>query len=64
MGKTEDIVTQDPFFPSYESSAKQAGANFVTVPFEIDKEGTWSFDFALLEELLNEETKMFLLCNP
>ena len=62
----EAILTATPIYPPFMSAPQFANRHLVTIPL-IQLEGTWSWDFEKLEQLLADNSlniKLLLLCNP
>ncbi len=66
LGLTEpgdEIITQTPIYPPFLSSITDYGRIAKTNPMQHSSAG-WLLDFAQLETLVTNKTKLLMLCNP
>jgi cystathionine beta-lyase len=59
----EEVMTCTPVYYPFLGVHKDAGAELLTVD-HVFADGRWEFDWAKMEEVVSEKTKVFLLCNP
>ena len=62
-GEDESVLTCTPIYPPFLHVHRDANLSLTTVPY-IMSEGTWTFDWAGLEQAVTPSTKIFLLSNP
>lgn len=58
----DEVIVQDPFFPSYEVALRLAGARMVTVPLRQERE--FIIDPEDLEARITKKTKLLVLISP
>lgn len=58
------ILIQPPVYPPFFDAPRHAGARAVFSPIEADKSGEYRIDFSAFEAAIEEDTRLFLLCNP
>lgn len=58
-----DVITTTPNYSMLLSAPKKAGKNLITSSLKVVN-GRYEIDFEDLENKVNDETKIFLLCNP
>ena len=63
--KGDEVICFEPMFPMYLDHAEFAGGRVNGVPLELDEQGVWKFDPAVLREKLSKTTsKVFLFNTP
>lgn len=60
----ESILMQPPVYPPFFKAPKYAEARGVYNPIDKDEHGTYRVDLNAFDEVLEEDTRLFLLCNP
>ena len=63
LGKDDSVMTTTPIYPPFLSAPQYSNKKLITVPLIKDKD-SWTFDFNSMEEKINKNTKLFILCNP
>jgi cystathionine beta-lyase len=58
------VLIQPPVYPPFFDAPRHAGARAVFSPIEADKSGEYRIDFSAFEAAIEEDTRLFLLCNP
>jgi cysteine-S-conjugate beta-lyase len=59
------VVTQPPVYPPILSAPENAGLVHRDAPLMQSESGRYEFDWVLLlKEALNDQTRLFILCNP
>jgi aspartate aminotransferase len=61
----DEVIIIDPSFPAYARGVKAVGGRPVHISAEMDD--NWDLDFSIIEEYINESTRMVVLnspCNP
>ncbi len=59
----DEVLTQTPIYPPFLMSIRDHGRVALENPMLCDNNG-WSIDFAHLETLVTDSSKVFMLCNP
>jgi cystathionine beta-lyase len=60
----ESILMQPPVYPPFFKAPKYAEANAVFNPINKNEHGEYRVDLDTFGEVLEEDTRLFLLCNP
>jgi cystathionine beta-lyase len=61
----EGVIIQRPVYPAFSAVIKANGMELLNNALKCDEEGYYHIDFVDFEEKAkNENTKMFILCNP
>jgi len=63
LNDQEGIAFQTPVYPPFFRVPEYAACPYVEIPLVIDREG-YEIDFDLFENHMNEQTRLFILCNP
>jgi cysteine-S-conjugate beta-lyase len=63
-GAGDSMIMQTPVYPPFLSAPGNAGIKGITVDLMQDKTGQYRIDFEAFEKAIQENTKVFLLCNP
>ncbi len=63
LGENDEAITTTPIYPHFVTAAKNTNTKLIQIPMR-EIEGRWSIDFDELEESINPDTKLFILCNP
>lgn len=58
------VLIQPPVYPPFFDAPRHAGARAVFSPIKQDKSGEYRIDFSAFEAAIEEDTRLFLLCNP
>ena len=58
------ILIQPPVYPPFFDAPRHAGARAVFSPIKADNSGEYRIDFSAFEAAIEEDTRLFLLCNP
>ncbi len=61
---TEGLLIQTPVYSHILQAAEVCGVQGYESPLHRNADGTYTVDFDSFEDLLQKNTKMFLLCNP
>ena len=59
----DGIVTGVPIYPPFLSAPQYADRKLLKAPLTLEN-GAWRFDASALEETIEADTRVFLLCNP
>lgn len=59
----DSIIVQPPVYPPFFPSVESHGRNLVMNPLK-ETDGRWTMDFDSLSNLISEQTKMIIICNP
>lgn len=59
----DEVITQTPIYPPFLNSVRDHGRVALENPMLLTEVG-WEIDFAQLETLVTEKTRVLMLCNP
>ncbi len=62
FGKGHEIIYPNPGYPIYEAQARAQGCKLV--PINLKEEKGFVFDMEELKKLVNENTRLLILCSP
>ena len=62
-GPDESVMTATPVYPPFLTAPEYAGRGRITVPLCLEDD-KWTLDFAAMEEAIQPNTRIFILCNP
>ncbi|HKK49767.1 MAG TPA: MalY/PatB family protein [Alkalispirochaeta sp.] len=60
----EGIIIQPPVYPPFRSAVLSNGRRLIYNPLSCDNEGRYSIDIDHLASIIDDDTKMLVLCNP
>lgn len=60
----ESILIQPPVYPPFFDAPRHGGAHTVFSPINPDKNGEYHIDYSAFEAAIEDDTRLFLLCNP
>ncbi|MGB5746471.1 MAG: PatB family C-S lyase [Desulfobacterales bacterium] len=59
----DDVMTAVPAYPPFLSAPGFSRRSLIKVPLK-EKDNHWQFDFDRLEQMITDQTRLFILCNP
>ena len=59
----DQVMTAVPVYPPFLSAPGFSRRSLIKVPLK-EKENRWQFDFDRLEQMITDNTRLFILCNP
>ncbi|NQY32389.1 MAG: putative C-S lyase [Coraliomargarita sp.] len=60
----DSVMTATPVYPPFLSAPDYALRELIKVPLCLNSEDNWTLDFEAMEQLVQPNTKLFVLCSP
>ena len=60
----DKVIVQTPIYPPFMHSVTNNDRHLITNPLKKDADGHYSMDFEHLRSIIDEDTKLLLLCSP